>query len=62
MQNFKKWWNHCIPDRYHLWFWANQREERAQLLRYLKQNDAMFAALKKADIRLILDVDPVHVL
>ncbi|MBL90289.1 MAG: primosomal protein N' [Myxococcales bacterium] len=49
-------------SRYHLWFWANQREERAQLLHYLKQNDAMFAALKKAEVRLVLDVDPVHVL
>ena len=49
-------------NRYHIWFWSRQRESRAKLLRSLQANSAMHAALKKADARLIIDVDPMHVL
>ena len=48
--------------RYQLWLWTHTREARVKLLRHLQQNDAMFAALRKAETRLVLDVDPVHVL
>jgi primosomal protein N' (replication factor Y) len=49
-------------NRYHIWFWNKEREGRSALLRALRNNDAMYAALKKADARLIIDVDPMHVL